>query len=115
MIMEMFMALVRMIMIVNMVVVVMCVAVAIMIVRMVIGRLRYSGRDELGIVFLRGMVAVLHGGVARIGRRSLIGRVVVMHIALAVRLNAFPLLLLPLCLLLKLLRRFRARQVCGNE
>ena len=40
----------------------------------------------------------------RIRGRSLIGRIVVMNIALAVRLHSFPFLLFPLCLFLEFLR-----------
>ena len=38
-----------------------------------------------------------------------------MHVTLAIRLHPFPLFLLPLCLLLKLLRGLGPREICGDK
>ena len=57
---------------------------------------------------------VLHAGPPRVSRRSLIGRIMVMHIVLAVRLHALPLLLFPLQALLVLLGRFRGTSEVGR-
>ena len=62
------------------------------------------------------MVLMLETGPPRIRRRSLIGRIMIMHIVLAVGLNPVPFLLFPLYSFFSFLGRFRrAWQVRGHE
>ena len=77
--------------------------------------MRMRWLDLLCVVPFCCLERMLSAGPSKIRRRSLIGRVMVMDIVLAVALHAFPLLLLPLHAFLELLGGLRSSREISRD